>query len=248
MIPRLVPKISPLDAFCDVAGEVVVVVGIGDSRSRMSSHGSLFLKKTAAAGFTTIFLLKCGKDQPRKWSRFLINTAAASRLYRGQIATCYRFDQWVSQIRCKRRSLTGFMQNTFFCLTNLAKSNCFQYSLFLQGCGKSEHLLQIWSIRVSNLAVLIDKIHEIKAHFAWLLLHTAQLNCSQYSYVFFRAETCMKYINCTCWPSFEHLKWSQTLKYISKQQLSGMTPQTENIYALHECFWKVAITEYEKLR
>ena len=32
MIPRLVPKISPLDAFCD--GRVVeVVVGIGDSRS-----------------------------------------------------------------------------------------------------------------------------------------------------------------------------------------------------------------------
>ena len=32
MIPRLVPEISPLDAFCDivVAG---VVVGIGDSRS-----------------------------------------------------------------------------------------------------------------------------------------------------------------------------------------------------------------------
>ena len=34
MIPRLVPEISPLDAFCDVvAGVVVVVAGIGDSRS-----------------------------------------------------------------------------------------------------------------------------------------------------------------------------------------------------------------------
>ena len=39
MIPRLVPEISPLDAFCDVVrvgvvvGVVVVVVGIGDSRS-----------------------------------------------------------------------------------------------------------------------------------------------------------------------------------------------------------------------
>ena len=32
MIPRLVPEISPLDAYCDV---VVVVVGIGDSRSWM---------------------------------------------------------------------------------------------------------------------------------------------------------------------------------------------------------------------
>ena len=31
MIPRLVPEISPLDAFCDVVG--VGVVGIGDSRS-----------------------------------------------------------------------------------------------------------------------------------------------------------------------------------------------------------------------
>ena len=36
MIPRLVPEISPLDAFCDVVVLVVVVagvVGIGDSRS-----------------------------------------------------------------------------------------------------------------------------------------------------------------------------------------------------------------------
>ena len=32
MTPRLVPEILPLDAFCDVAG-VVVVVGIGDFRS-----------------------------------------------------------------------------------------------------------------------------------------------------------------------------------------------------------------------
>ena len=31
MIPRLVPEISPLDAFCEA--EVLVVVGIGDSRS-----------------------------------------------------------------------------------------------------------------------------------------------------------------------------------------------------------------------
>ena len=42
MIPRLVPEISPLDAFCDVVGVVgvigvvvVVGVGIGDSRSWM---------------------------------------------------------------------------------------------------------------------------------------------------------------------------------------------------------------------
>ena len=36
MIPHFVPKISPLDAFCDVGvvvGVVGVVVGIGDSRS-----------------------------------------------------------------------------------------------------------------------------------------------------------------------------------------------------------------------
>ena len=33
MIPRLVPEISPLDAFCDA---VVGVVGIGDSRSWIS--------------------------------------------------------------------------------------------------------------------------------------------------------------------------------------------------------------------
>ena len=36
MIPRLVPEISPHDAFCDVvveAGVAGVVVGIGDSRS-----------------------------------------------------------------------------------------------------------------------------------------------------------------------------------------------------------------------
>ena len=32
MLPRLVPEISPLDAFCDVG---VGVVGIGDSRSWM---------------------------------------------------------------------------------------------------------------------------------------------------------------------------------------------------------------------
>ena len=36
MIPRLVAEISPLDAFCDV-GVVVVVVGIGDSRSWIES-------------------------------------------------------------------------------------------------------------------------------------------------------------------------------------------------------------------
>ena len=34
MVPRLVPEISPLDAFCDGrVVVVVVVVGIGDSRS-----------------------------------------------------------------------------------------------------------------------------------------------------------------------------------------------------------------------
>ena len=34
MIPRLVPEILSLDAFCDVVvAGVVVVVGIGDSRS-----------------------------------------------------------------------------------------------------------------------------------------------------------------------------------------------------------------------
>ena len=39
MIPRLVPEISPLDAFCDVGVGVGVVgvVGIGDSRSWMKS-------------------------------------------------------------------------------------------------------------------------------------------------------------------------------------------------------------------
>ena len=39
MIPRLVPEISPLDAFCN-AGVVVVgvVVGIGDSRSWIPSR------------------------------------------------------------------------------------------------------------------------------------------------------------------------------------------------------------------
>ena len=38
MIPRLVPKILPLDAFCDrVAG-----VGIGDSRSCISRGGCVF--------------------------------------------------------------------------------------------------------------------------------------------------------------------------------------------------------------
>ena len=36
MLPRLVPEISPLDAFCDVV-VVVGVVGIGDSRSWMPS-------------------------------------------------------------------------------------------------------------------------------------------------------------------------------------------------------------------
>ena len=40
MKPRLVPEISPLDAFCDVVGVVVGVgvvgVGIGDSRSWIS--------------------------------------------------------------------------------------------------------------------------------------------------------------------------------------------------------------------
>ena len=38
MIPRLVPKISPLDAFCDVVA--AVVVGIGDSRSWMITFPS----------------------------------------------------------------------------------------------------------------------------------------------------------------------------------------------------------------
>ena len=37
MPPRLVPEISPLDAFCDVVVvEAVVVEGIGDSRSWIS--------------------------------------------------------------------------------------------------------------------------------------------------------------------------------------------------------------------
>ena len=43
MIPRLVPEISPLDAFCDVvvAGVTGVVVGIGDSRSCIPSFPAL---------------------------------------------------------------------------------------------------------------------------------------------------------------------------------------------------------------
>ena len=43
MIPRLVPEISPLYAFCDVVVvgvEEVVVVGIGDSRSWMGMSKS----------------------------------------------------------------------------------------------------------------------------------------------------------------------------------------------------------------
>ena len=35
MLPRLVPEILPLDAFCDIVGVVGVVVGIGDSRSKL---------------------------------------------------------------------------------------------------------------------------------------------------------------------------------------------------------------------
>ena len=43
-----------------------------------------------------------------KWSPE--ESVTASRLYRGQIATCYRFDLWVSRAGCKqaRRSLIGF--------------------------------------------------------------------------------------------------------------------------------------------
>ena len=36
MIPRLVPEISPLDAFCDERAGAAGAVGIGDSRSWMS--------------------------------------------------------------------------------------------------------------------------------------------------------------------------------------------------------------------
>ena len=36
MIPRLVPEISPLDAFCDGRAGAAGAVGIGDSRSWMS--------------------------------------------------------------------------------------------------------------------------------------------------------------------------------------------------------------------
>ena len=40
MIPRLVPEISPLDAFCDTAaGGAGGAAGIGDSRSWMISCG-----------------------------------------------------------------------------------------------------------------------------------------------------------------------------------------------------------------
>ena len=48
MIPRLVPEISPLDAFCDVVGVVVGVgvlgVGIGDCRSWMGAPPKQKLK------------------------------------------------------------------------------------------------------------------------------------------------------------------------------------------------------------
>ena len=45
MIPRLVPEISPLDAFCDVVvvAGVVVVVGNGDSRSWMGKRQAVLL-------------------------------------------------------------------------------------------------------------------------------------------------------------------------------------------------------------
>ena len=46
MIPRLVPEILPLDAFCDrVAG----VVGIGDSRSWMAKLLSLVIIRVKCA-------------------------------------------------------------------------------------------------------------------------------------------------------------------------------------------------------
>ena len=48
MLPRLVPEISPLDAFCDVGVGVGVVVGIGDSRSWMEVRGNVW-----ACGFYT---------------------------------------------------------------------------------------------------------------------------------------------------------------------------------------------------
>ena len=36
MVPRLVPEISPLDAFCDGGGGGGAAAGIGDSRSLMN--------------------------------------------------------------------------------------------------------------------------------------------------------------------------------------------------------------------
>ena len=44
MLPRLVPEIPPLDAFCDVVGVVVIVgVGIGDSWGLDDSGLNFFL-------------------------------------------------------------------------------------------------------------------------------------------------------------------------------------------------------------
>ena len=45
MVPRLVPEISPLDAFCDGGGAAGAAAGIGDSRSLISFLGISRLSK-----------------------------------------------------------------------------------------------------------------------------------------------------------------------------------------------------------
>ena len=55
MIPRLVPEISPIDAFCDV---VVGVVGIGDSRSWMVNGDIWFMIPNS---FLVILVVVFGK-------------------------------------------------------------------------------------------------------------------------------------------------------------------------------------------
>ena len=56
MLPRLVPEISPLYAFCDVVGVgvvvVVVVVGIGDSSSWIMQYYLITVSLTLTAKTT----------------------------------------------------------------------------------------------------------------------------------------------------------------------------------------------------
>ena len=75
MVPRFVPEISSLDAFCDGAG--AGAAGIGDSRSWIVPDGE---DKNNVTYIGSSKMSICGQRQPASKTKFQINEVMLSKI------------------------------------------------------------------------------------------------------------------------------------------------------------------------